>query len=587
MEAKTTIIDLDDLEIFKELSHNPDSDSDDDFLEANFWKKPPLPREIKPPTKGEYIELETYIEENCGNRLTILQSSQSFSNLERPLVIFFNHFRELCYYHTKWLDSFHQLALKYEDHIDFMVGDLMDIDVLYPHRNPLEFFSAMAFPEQETPLTFAVDTKRRIYQHFDAYHSMETFSELCDNLLKQNLCLSQPLVVQKYEYNVKMCVHQTYKQLVTDSSKDVLLIVGTGDYEPFKENEPNFEKIAGLYQNLSLLYINCEQNYIPFEFDISYNTTIIFIPSKNKENFIKLNRPTTDASVIEFIEEMIGPQSEYFRQSRLASMKYKSFTLAEDEMDFCNFEVYLHQHFPYTIKILHKMPHNPKCALIFFMNFQKKGVSHYVETLRIIHQVAAAHYFCQYFIADISDINLLLPKWYRQERMQKIYNEATRPICIAIDRQNFKYLTDFSQYKTAASLFYYSLRVYYSRLFYSQLPTFNYSHLIKFVTAHNIFYVLQQSKRDIFLTIHQGENFEKSSNVLSVLEAIASEAKKLGIRLLKMDASRNTIPLEYFCQTYPANFFIPHKNKDEKTIRYPHSDYDKDNLLEFLRKINV
>lgn len=287
---------------------------------TRFIPKPKLKR-ILP----EYVDFEKYIKTNCENKITILKR-ESFPQIKRPIVIFFNHFREYCAFHIKWLNIAHQLSLKYGEQIEFIVADIMDIDVLYTGKNPLSFCSRLIRPEHQTAFVYAIDEKKRVNVH--NYHTEEDLILLCEKLLSGEVFPSQPLPENNETKLVKICVHHNYEELVLNSTKNIFLIV---DKDRNQEVPPNYENLAIALKdyNLDIVYMEAEKNYIPFEYQVNSYPTIIFIPHNDKKNFVYYEGLVTE---LEFLKKAIE-QPKYLQtllQEQRSKMQCKSVQVPSD-----------------------------------------------------------------------------------------------------------------------------------------------------------------------------------------------------------------------------------------------------------------
>lgn len=217
------------------------------------------------------------------------------------------------------------------------------------------------------------------------------------------------------------------------------------------------------------------------------------------------------------------------------------------------------------------------------MDFKEHGLPHYISSLQKLCQVAQAYhgFGIEYLIADLQDLDVLYIIWY-EKYIKDLELDKTIPHIYAIDRMENTYKLE--EFKTAASLFYYSCRLNDTGFFHKQLRIVSdnsSSSLVKSCVANNLKPLIQQSKQDIFLTIYWG-TYKESFEILNILEEVALGTSNLDIKLYKMDAKLNLVPLEYNHSIYPVHFFIPHNNGDEETERFttPHSN--KEEILEFI-----
>lgn len=590
MEGDSSI--EEDLELFKEICIETDSDSEtEDFI--SFFGKP-LPRPPPEPATEyleKWIDFEKYIEEKCENRINILDRSR-FHNIERPIIIGFNHFRERCYYHTKWLDRFYQLSLIYGNRIEFIVADFMDIDIMYPHSNPISFYCTLVKPENESFYVYTIDERKRMLQYFDAYKTTDSLVELSENLLKGKLYISQPISESQTDHNVRISVHLNFDEMVTNSNKDILLIVGLGGYQPHQEREPDYELIAEELKasNIDIVYIDGDKNYVPFKFNVNCYPTLIFIPYNDKEQFVYFNGSARDTKhVIQFLQDNMGLQGACLRQRQLSALRYKPFTLPENtELHFNDLPRYINEYYPKSFNVLDRktfdISKGYQCHIILFMDFKGNDLAYYFKTIQIVHQVAEGKhgYGVNYWIADLNDLDVIYPKWYHKYIKDLVYDKCV-PQVYAVDRTKRTYKVQ-DVFKTASSLFYYTYNLIYNNMYYSQLKTaINHCDKVISCIADNFEMFIKKCKSHIFLTMYRSI-YSESFKLLKILDEMVAEAHSLNVILIKMDAKFNYVPLEYVHSSYPVHFFIPHHKKDTETIRYKSIAQNKDDILEFIRK---
>lgn len=581
-------------QLFQQICLDSDTDEDstvdyENVRETPLRLRPRPPPEPTKPIVEKYIDFEKYLQENYGNRIKILNRS-TFHLIQRPIILFFNHFREKCFYHTEWLDRFYKVSLKYGDRIEFIAADQMDMDLMYPHTNPINFFCYLISPEDESPCVYAIDETKQICEYFDAYKTVENLSKLCENLLDGSLYISQA-IPEKQETLVKVCVHSNYNDIVTNSTQDTFLIVGLGIYIPCEENEPNYEQMAEEFQtaNIQIVYIDGHRNYVPFKFNANSYPTLLFIPHEDQEDFIRYDRgPRDTENVRDFLQKNMGSQGKHWRQIERMKLQYKPFRLPKgNELHVEELNVYIKDNFPNSIHVLDRNSFRTikKCIIITFMDFKGHGIKFYLPALQNLYQVAESKYIfgVEYIIADLQDIDILYPTWYEQY-MEDLQIDSTIPQVYAIDRmKNARHVDPF---KTAASIFYYSYHLIYSGLFHSQPVTVSEtnSDKVKTCVAQNLKPSIEQSKIDVFLTIYWG-TYRDSNKILNVLEEIADEATCLNVKMIKMDAKLNFVPLEYTYSKYPVHFFITrHNMNDERTIRYISLQQSKDDIFGFIRR---
>lgn len=237
---------------------------DENIYVYKQWRYKPIPQpkeRVKPPEK---IDFELYIKEKCENKIKILKR-ETFHEIKKPIIIMFNHFREMCYYHKIYLNRLYELAGKYGEHIEFIAADIYDIDIIFPGRSPLSFYSILVRPEDITPYTYAINEHKCIYELMDAYKELDTLRELCENLLKQKLFPSQTIPENNENKLIKICVHHNHEELVEKSTKNIFIII---NFDKLENNEIQYDKVALALKdyNLDIVYMQAEENYIPFKY---------------------------------------------------------------------------------------------------------------------------------------------------------------------------------------------------------------------------------------------------------------------------------------------------------------------------------
>lgn len=578
------------LKKFREICiDDNDTKSADKF--ANTFGKPipAAPREPPHWAEEKFVHFEKYVREKCENKITILDRS-TFHQIKRPIIIGFNHFREKCYYLTKCLDRLYEVSLKYGDRIEFIAADQIDMDIMYPQTNPIRYFCNLVRPEDESLRVYVIDERKRIYDHWSTYNTVEVLSHLSEELLSGSLYKSQPIPA-KNETLVKICVHLNYDELIEKSSKDILFIIGLGDYRPNEDYEPNYEEMCEKLKqsNVEIIYTDGNKNYIPFKYNVYGYPTIIFIPHNDKENFIGYNTgPRDTRNIMQFIKDNMGPQGESWRHVELSKYKWKPFALPTDpEFTLEDLKEHLQENYPKSVQILDRQSFNSKrtASIIYFMDFKGNGVNYYLPTLQNVYQVASARRFynIDFIIADLQDLDVVFPTWYKKY-MDDLVTNRNIPQVYSVDRQ--KRINKVDDFKTASSLFYYCHNLNYcAGYFYSQpwsLSSHNRNGAVQICVGHNLKMFIKKSKIDILLTIYWG-SYKGSVKILKVLDEIAEETAELHISIVKMDAKLNYIPLEYTYHTYPVHFYIPQCQKEENTVRLVNPCQSKEDLLRFIK----
>lgn len=587
-----------DFDLFSEISINSDSedeyyaDSDSDI----FFKKSSIIRHSqqygqyrqyrRPPL--EPINFEKYVQENCQNKIKLLQRS-TFHQITKPIIIFFNHFREKCAYHVKYLDRFYELSLKYGDRIDFIAADMLDIDIMHKKWYSLNLFCNLVSPERESATIYAIDERKRITQLFAAEKTMDLLTEFCENLLQGKLFLSEPLPVADNSKLVKMCVHDNYKELVIDSKKNILLIVGYEDYNDIDvEFEPNYEKVAEqlVENNVDVVYINGLKNYIPFELQVFCHPTLLLIHAEDKSNFVDfLKGPRKEENVVKCLRQYLKDPKSYLddlnKEYRI--YRYVPLQITPDfNMDLEEIPQYLEVNCFNNVKLFDRKTSlkSNRFIIITYMHFPNgKCLAEHLKWIDKIYQVATnISSFKEYYIADIKDIDVINPQWKAEDFIQDV---TIKPKVFAIDRNKNKFALD--DFKNEALLFYFAYQITCGELVYSEpWPNINDGKLVKTCIAMNLSYCITSIKRDILLGIYYSQS-ENTEEFLQQLEVIAKEMKQLKLKVIKIDARLNYIPLEMQTSKYPVMYFIPREDKS-KRILYEGKHLDTEDILDFINK---
>ncbi|XP_037826945.1 LOW QUALITY PROTEIN: uncharacterized protein LOC119614928, partial [Lucilia sericata] len=560
----------------------PDSDKNDIYVYKQ-WRYKPIPKPkllLKAPA---YIDFELYIKEKCGNKIKVL-NRETFPHIKRPIVIMFNHFREKCTYHTKWLDRMYELSIKYGDRIEFIAADLFDMDIIFPGRNPLKFFSIFVRPEDVTPTVYALDEKKCVHELLDVFKEIGTLTELCENLLKGKLFPSQPLPENNKNNLVKICVHNNHKELVLKSSKNIFLII---NLKQLQENETNYNQAALALKdyNLDIVYMQAEENYIPFEYYAYGLPTLIFIPLNDKKNFVYYEDMTTEESTIEFLKNLLE-QPDYLpnlQQQQKNRMKFQAVQIAHDFLvDYDkDLEEFLEKIIIIPL-ILNRdlIDQSSDIIIVAFMDFQGKCLAHHVNWFNKLYQVASILYGFQFMIADFKEIAVINSKWKPEDL---ILAAQGKPKIYGFDR--LKHTFEFNNYKSPASLFYFADSLDNGDFYYSQDYSRNIEkELVKDWPSNYFNFFLKHLKKHIFITFYSASD-EKAEKLLILLQEIVEEVKSLNVEVVKFNVDLNYVDLEYKQDSYAVSYFIPLENKrDNRTLR---GDYlNRENILEFI-KFNV
>ncbi|XP_065354420.1 uncharacterized protein LOC135948896 [Calliphora vicina] len=480
----------------------------------------------------------------------------------------------------------YELALKYGDRIVFIAADMIDMDVMYPGRNSINFFCRLVRPEDESPNTYAIDEKKRIHTHYDAYKTVENLSELCENLLNEKLFPSLPLPENNETNLVKICVELNYEELILKSTKNIFFI-GNLDRYHYSEHEPNYENVALALKdyNLDVVYMEAEKNYIPFEYQVNCYPTILFIPCNDKKNFIYYEGSRKEEEIIEFLKKIIEqPEFLLLKQQELKTRTLKKTVQVPNDfqIDFHDLPQFFQENFDNKIKVLDRQVlTNAKrfnCALVIFMDFPNmKCLNHHIQWLNKIYQVAERSYSIHFYIADFKDIDVINSKW-KAEDFRK--TALGKPKIYAIDY--LKHTYKFDDFKSIASLFYFTFSLQNRQYYYSQVyPRSNMHEMVKQWTADYFNIFLHKTKKHTFITFYSSYD-ENSQKLLSLLDTIAPDVKDLNVEVVKFDVKLNYVDLEYTQDSYPVHYFIPKHNKRDSRL-FNDCDLNRDKMLEFIK----
>ncbi|KAI8129178.1 hypothetical protein CVS40_0954 [Lucilia cuprina] len=534
-------METDDLDHFGEITLEGDSFSDVHLRRPSKTRYRPSPKRLLPPLKP--IDFEKYVHENCQNKIKILKRSSIQENT-KPMVIFFNHFREKCAYHTKCLDKLFALSLKYADRIEFLAGDMLDIEVMHSKWHSIDFFCSIGSPEKVSSIIYAIDAEKRVYEHESAEKSLESLTNLCEELLKGNLFRSQTLPEAKH-------------------------------LQPY---------------DIEVVYINAAKNYIPFELGISSYPSLILIPANDKTKFVDpLMVSYTQENIINGIMSYLKDPELFLQQKQLELCKtrYQPLNITEDfKLDFLKLPQYLKDNCQHYLKVFEReaFQRSNRCIIIAFMDFQNEiCLPHHLKWIDRIYQVARQLTSPrEYFIADFKDIDVINPTWKPQDFIKNLQlcNKAT-PKVFGIDLNRNKFVL--KDFKTAASLFYFAYSLTNGELYISEpWPHKNDGKLVKTCIADSLNLSINSIKKDLLLAIYYS-GLDYTEQFLQVLEVIAHEMEKYSVKILKIDSRLNCIPLELDNTLYPIMYFIPQKDKN-KYIPFASDNFNKQDIVDFIIK---
>ena len=531
----------------------------------------------------KHVEFEQYIRDNCENKIKIL-NRETFHQILRPILIVFNHFHMKCAYHTKWLDMLYELATKYGDYIELIAADIIDMEIMYPNSNPMNFFACITRPEEKSSIIFAIDEKKRTLRRFDANMTLETLTVICEDLLNDKLFPSLPVTESNIGKLVKICVHLNYDDLVLKSNKNILLIIDLSYAPEACRTEPDYEKVASVLKdyNLDIVYLQAEKNYVPFEFGTLTYPCLIYLPSNDKNNFIFYENYRSEDLIIQFLKNVItNPEYLHLKQKQQRLRNQGKIVEVTNDflLDFDDLNDFLYQHYDEKITLFdRKMITNIKhTILIAFFDFQGKCLPHHVQWLDKIFQVVENSFSLKFFIADFKDIDIINSRWQAKDLVKA---SSGKPKIYAIDSFNLKYeMTDFN---TLPSLFYFMCALENGDLFYTQtLPKNKAGEMVKVWTAQYFYKLLKNAKKHIFITFYNSDDTE-SEKICKLLELLAHDVKDLNVDVVKYDVSQNYTSLEYAQAIYPSYYFISQNNKNDCRL-YVDKDLNINNVVEFIK----
>ncbi|XP_037826870.1 uncharacterized protein LOC119614835 [Lucilia sericata] len=460
----------------------------------------------------------------------------------------------------------YKLSLKYSDRIEFIAADMIDMDVMFPGRNPLNFYCRFVRPEDESPNTYAIDEKKRIYTHYDAYYTMDNLWNLCENLLNGKLFPSLPIPENNDTNLVKICVHDNYEELILKSNKNIFLIINLDRYH-YSENEPNYDNVALALKdyNLDIVYMEAEKNYVPFEYHANGYPTILFIPSKDKNNFIYYDQLRKEDIIIEFLKKVIQqPDFLLLKQQELKSIiSRKSIQVPDNfQIDFKDLPLFLQENFDNRYKVFErktfKDPERFYNRIMIFMDFPNmKCLARHIQWLDKIYQVVEQAYTLQFFIADFKDIDIMNTKWKADDLIKSAQG---KPKIYAFDHLWHTY--EFKDFNSIPSLFYFTSSLQNGHFYYSQgYSPENLHQPVKEWTADYFNTFLMKTEKHTFITFYLSGD-ENAEKLLNLLDLIAEDVKELNVEMVKFDAKLNYVDLEYVQEEYPVHYFISKYNKE-------------------------
>ncbi|KAF5768099.1 putative protein disulfide-isomerase [Helianthus annuus] len=250
----------------------------------------------------EVDAMEKFIEEASTPLVTLFDQSETnqpflskyFQSSESKAMLFFNYDHEKKDY---FKSTYHEIAALYKGKgLIFLMGDVKD------SANVLEYFGLTV---DQTPALLVQDTKgvKYVSQNVQADHIAPWLKDFTDGKLKPYI-KSEP-IPETNDEPVKVVVSKSFKDMVLDSKKNVLLEI----YAPWcghcKKLAPIFEEVAVSFEQdpgVVIAKLDGTKNDIPSEeFDVKGFPTLFFKSSSGK--IVQYEGDRTKEDMIEFIQK--------------------------------------------------------------------------------------------------------------------------------------------------------------------------------------------------------------------------------------------------------------------------------------------
>ncbi|XP_050318094.1 uncharacterized protein LOC126751682 [Bactrocera neohumeralis] len=268
-------------------------------------------------------KLEIFLHQNYGDRIVYLESTETIETSGFPYIIMFQSFNEHARELRCYTDMLYQSALQYEDDICFAITDFDNYEAVLNHRPRTEAYwkrcKKLGFSKYRRPDIYAVDTENRIYQ-FVGQLNVDNLKQFSSQLMNDELYKSETIPKDDEEGFVRIGVASNFEQLVLKSDIDIFLVLYSNKCPCSRELMPILEEVGNLLQDedIIIVKINAEKNYLPLKYYAWYYPTIFFIRRNDKNNLIEYSAATrTVTDIINFIaKHATDDLLEYNRSGR-------------------------------------------------------------------------------------------------------------------------------------------------------------------------------------------------------------------------------------------------------------------------------
>ncbi|XP_011191222.1 uncharacterized protein LOC105217758 [Zeugodacus cucurbitae] len=259
----------------------------------------------KDPAKS--TNLDIILHQNYGDRIVYLESTETIETSGFPYIIMFHSFIEHASKLRCYTDMLYESALQYGDDICFAITDFENYEAVLNYRPGTEAYwkryKKLGFSKYRRPDIFAVDTDNRIYQ-FVGHLNADNIKQFSHHLLNDELYKTEPIPKDDEEGFVRIGVASNFEQLVLKSDIDIFLVLYSNKCPCSRELMPILEEVGKRLQDedIIVMKINAEQNYLPLKYYAWYYPTIFFIRRDDKNNLIEYGAATrTVQDIINFI----------------------------------------------------------------------------------------------------------------------------------------------------------------------------------------------------------------------------------------------------------------------------------------------
>ncbi|CAD6991478.1 probable protein disulfide-isomerase ER-60 [Ceratitis capitata] len=251
--------------------------------------------------------VETLLHLHYGDLIVYLESTETIETSGFPYIIMFHSFEKyatdlLCY-----IDMLFQSAQQYDGDICFAITDFKNYESVLNYRPGTDTFwkryERHGFSKTQRPGIFAIDTDNRIYQFVGPLNADE-LRKFSRQLVNDELFKTEPIPEDDEEDFVRVGVAANFEQLVLKSDIDIFLVLYSNSCPCSREILPILNEVGRLLQDedILVLKINAEKNYLPLKYYAWYYPTLMFIKRTNKNNLIEYNGSSrTVNDIIKFI----------------------------------------------------------------------------------------------------------------------------------------------------------------------------------------------------------------------------------------------------------------------------------------------